>query len=232
MHPLWGFLWEKKIILCLFKKKKFPQGKGDIWGSDYCQLDKRRNHCRKDMVDANRSGVSETWTLVVWEDASRQAERSLYRGHMIWVILCREWGVCPQTGASEQDLLGNTVFEDVMRWRVWDEVLLGKGGPKPNSEGRRFSCLVVSSSLPPHGLSFTRLLCPWDSPGKHTGAGCHALLQGIFPTQGSNPHLLHWQAGSLASEPAGTPALSLKPPSLARRHSNQLHVLPYNKRSW
>ena len=32
--------------------------------------------------------------------------------------------------------------------------------------------------------------CPWDSPGKDTGAGCHALLQGIFPTQGSNPGLM------------------------------------------
>ena len=32
--------------------------------------------------------------------------------------------------------------------------------------------------------------CPWDSPGKNTGVGCHALLQGILPTQGSNPHLL------------------------------------------
>ena len=30
-----------------------------------------------------------------------------------------------------------------------------------------------------------------DSPGKNTGVGCHALLQGIFPTQGSNPCLLH-----------------------------------------
>ena len=32
--------------------------------------------------------------------------------------------------------------------------------------------------------------CPWDSPGKNIGLDCHALLQGIFPTQGSNPHLL------------------------------------------
>ena len=32
-----------------------------------------------------------------------------------------------------------------------------------------------------------------DSPGKNTGVGCHALLQGIFPTQGSNPGLLHWR---------------------------------------
>ena len=38
---------------------------------------------------------------------------------------------------------------------------------------------------------------PWDSPGKNTGVGCHALLQGIFPTQGSNPSLLNRQANSL-----------------------------------
>ena len=42
---------------------------------------------------------------------------------------------------------------------------------------------VVSDSLPPHGLEPARLLCPWDSPGKGTGVGFHALLQGIFPTQ-------------------------------------------------
>ena len=37
----------------------------------------------------------------------------------------------------------------------------------------------------------TRLLCMWNSPGKNTGVGCHSLLPGIFPTQGSNPGLLH-----------------------------------------
>ena len=36
----------------------------------------------------------------------------------------------------------------------------------------------------------TRLLCPWDSPGKNPAVGCHFLLQGIFPTQGSNLSLL------------------------------------------
>ena len=50
---------------------------------------------------------------------------------------------------------------------------------------------VVSDSLRPHGLWPARLLCPWDSPGKNTGEGGHSLLQGIFPTQGSNPGLLH-----------------------------------------
>ena len=50
---------------------------------------------------------------------------------------------------------------------------------------------VVSCSLPPQGLQPSRLLCPWDSPSKNTGVGSHSLLQGIFPTKVSNPHLLH-----------------------------------------
>ena len=49
----------------------------------------------------------------------------------------------------------------------------------------------MSNSLQPHGLQPTRLLCPWDFPGKNTEVGCHFLLQGIFLTQGSNSHLLH-----------------------------------------
>ena len=44
-----------------------------------------------------------------------------------------------------------------------------------------------SDSLRPHGLQPARLLCPWDFPGKNTRMGCHVLLRGIFPTQGSNP---------------------------------------------
>ena len=64
------------------------------------------------------------------------------------------------------------------------------------------SASVVYYFLQPCGLHPTRLLCPWDSPGKNTGMGCYALLQGIFPSQGSNLCLLcllHWQADSLLS---------------------------------
>ena len=43
-------------------------------------------------------------------------------------------------------------------------------------------CSVVSL-CDPHRLQPTRPLCPWDSPGKNTGVGCHFLPQGIFPTQ-------------------------------------------------
>ena len=46
-------------------------------------------------------------------------------------------------------------------------------------------CLVLCNPMDcsPLGSSL------WNSPGKNTGVGCHSLLRGIFPTQGSNPHL-------------------------------------------
>ena len=43
----------------------------------------------------------------------------------------------------------------------------------------------------PNSLQLHRLFLLWDSPGKNPGVGCHSLLQGIFPTQGSNPRLVH-----------------------------------------
>ena len=53
--------------------------------------------------------------------------------------------------------------------------LLGGGGGAQ-------SCLTLQSA---------RLLCPWNFAGKNTGVDFHYLLQGISPTQGWNPHLLH-----------------------------------------
>ena len=59
-----------------------------------------------------------------------------------------------------------------------------------------------------YGLKPSRLLSPWDSPGKNTGVGGHPHLQGIFPTQGSNLrllHLLNCQADSLPLVPPRKP---------------------------
>ena len=50
------------------------------------------------------------------------------------------------------------------------------------------SCSFMSDSLWPHGL-----YSPWNSPGQNTGVGSLSLLQGIFPTQGSNPGLPHYR---------------------------------------
>ena len=48
-------------------------------------------------------------------------------------------------------------------------------------------------------------LCPWDFPGKNMGMGCHFLLQGIFPTQGLDSSLLHWQVMPLPLSQQGSP---------------------------
>ena len=77
-------------------------------------------------------------------------------------------------------------------------------------------------SVSVHVRSIAKLcltLCnPMDySPSKNTGIGCHFLLQGNFPTQGSNLHPLHWQVNSLP-EPPGKPGClcrsSFRPVSL------------------
>ena len=62
-----------------------------------------------------------------------------------------------------------------------------------NTSGIACCCLVTKQHLT------LWLLCPWDFPGKNAGVGCHFLLQGICPTQESNPHLSclpYWQADS------------------------------------
>ena len=46
---------------------------------------------------------------------------------------------------------------------------------------------------------------PWNSPGQNTGAGSHSLLQGIFPTQGSNPGLLHCRQNVYQLSHQGSP---------------------------
>ena len=66
---------------------------------------------------------------------------------------------------------------------------------------------VVSDSLGPHVLLLARLFCPWNFPGKNAGADCSFLFQGIFPTQGSNPHLASPALAGrfFTTEPPGKP---------------------------
>ena len=68
----------------------------------------------------------------------------------------------------------------------------------------------MSDSLQSSGLQPTRLLYPWDSPGKNTGVGGHALLHGIFQ---------YWQVGYLV--PSGKPTEDLQFSSV----QSQSHVL-------
>ena len=67
---------------------------------------------------------------------------------------------------------------------------------------------VVSSPLWPHGPWPSRLLYPWNFPGKNTGVGCHFLLCGIFPAQELNMCLLYWRVYPLPLCHLGSPQLS------------------------
>ena len=82
---------------------------------------------------------------------------------------------------------------------------------------------LVTKSCPallqPTDYKPSSLLCPWDFPGKNTEVGCHFLLQGIFPTQGSNPHLMHWQADSLPQSHIGSPPIIVSSPNVCMHYT-------------
>ena len=64
-----------------------------------------------------------------------------------------------------------------------------------------FNSSVTPMDCGPPGCSLQGIL-----QAKNTRLGCHALLQGMVPTQGSKRHLLHWQVDSLPLSPQGSPA--------------------------
>ena len=70
-----------------------------------------------------------------------------------------------------------------------------------------FSCSVASDSLRPYGLWPTRLLCPWDFPGKSTGAGCHFLQGSSQPRDWTCISCI--AGGFFTTEPPGKPSLAL-----------------------
>ena len=86
----------------------------------------------------------------------------------------------------------STCVWHTIHFRVLDKSPLldpGRGSPSWNS------CVWLFATPCSPGV-----FCPWAFPSKNTGMACCFLLQGIFPTQGLNPcllHLLHWQADSL-----------------------------------
>ena len=106
----------------------------------------------------------------------------------------------PQGIASSHSKLGGRKTGSFPRDSRESRALLTLGFRLQTSRIVREVCVcarsVMANSLQPSGLQPTRLLCPWNSPGKNTGVGCHVLLQGIFLTQRSHPYLLHWQADS------------------------------------
>ena len=127
------------------------------------------------------------------------------------------WNSCCSLALMEQEPLttcGVTVSSTAKSSLLPLLVKLQESLHRGNSTPAGFYCLCVKS------FQSCLLLCnpmdcslpgssrgPW-SPGKNTGVDCHALLQGIFPTQGSNPPLLcllHWLVDSSPLVPPGKP---------------------------
>ena len=99
-----------------------------------------------------------------------------------------------------------------LRQEYWNGLPFPSPGhlPTPGTEPMflTFPTLAGSSLVPPgkdfknESVSYsvtlsnpkepTRLLWPWNSPGKNTGVDCYSLLQGSFPTSGSNPTFGHY----------------------------------------
>ena len=95
-------------------------------------------------------------------------------------IAARRFTVCATREASTHSV-------SALSLTLWFPLLI-RSFVQPSRDPKRESeiCSVVSDSLQPHGL-----YSPWISQGQNTGVGSLSLLQGIFPTQGPNPGLLH-----------------------------------------
>ena len=137
-------------------------------------------------------------------------------------------GMLWSKGYGKNTALCLTDWESLLRERAWlaqvdeDCRLQEGGGTEAASQSalanfRAVLCLVAWKKV--KVKSYPTLCDPMDcsppdssvhgeSPGKNTGVACHALLQGIFPTQGSNPGLPHCTADSLPVELPELPQLN------------------------
>ena len=114
--------------------------------------------------------------------------------HGIFQARIMEWvAISFSRGSSwprDQILVSCTGSWILYHWATWEAPLLvlvvGNWDWSMDEATWSESRSVVSDSLRPHGL-----YSPWNSPGHNTGVGSLSLLQGIFPTQGWNPGLLH-----------------------------------------
>ena len=118
--------------------------------------------------------------------------------HWLWDVNWVKWETMMPCLCIQRCSLGHV--------RLGNERNCGKLVPWFSMNEGECCCLVAKLALlRPHGLYPNRLLYPWEFPGKNPGLGCHFLLQGIFPTQGLNPHLLHRQVESFPLSHPGSP---------------------------
>ena len=131
-------------------------------------------------------------------------------------------------------LLGSSIH-GILQARILEWVFISSS--RESSQPRDQTCVSYVSCISRRVLYHECHLgsCPglsretqFTPPGQNTGVGCHALLQGIFPTQGSNLRLLyvlHWPVGSLPSEdPAYSSLLRTWPCSSQPRFQGRMRA--------
>ena len=136
------------------------------------------------------SRFSHVWLCAILWTVAHQASLSMgFSRQEYWSVLsCSPPGDLPQPGIKPVSLTSPALASKFLTTRATSEVPeIWMKWKKVTQTCRKWteSCSVVSNSLLLHGYS------PWNSLGQNTGAGSLSLLQGIFPTQGSNPGLLH-----------------------------------------
>ena len=128
------------------------------------------------------SHIIDLWVCVHWGGGESQALPGHRKYDQSLVSEEEHWGM--------QKVPLSPGWTHSLKWKLREACEVSRE-PAGWEKTENVSSSVVSDPLPSHGPSPTRLLCPWHSPGKNTRVGCHFLLQGIFPTQGSNLGLLH-----------------------------------------
>ena len=117
-------------------------------------------------------------------------------------------------GWSELSCQSQTmIVGKIFSWAIYKSVRWSRLTQLSESEVAQ-SCLTLCDPMD------TRLLHLWDFLGKSTGVGCHFLLQGFFPAQGSNPGLLHCRQTLCCLSQQGSPKERLKIPHAAIKTSH------------
>ena len=185
----WRSLTHSKLKICAFHGQS--PGNCQEWDT-YKEICPREFPARGQMTSAERGWVSDHETQNCFDQTQRHCP---FHGTASGIPKER---TSKKSTKSLQDNHPSTSTTSVVTMPDYEwSHQKGSSPPPPPAPALCVLCLVTQSCptlCDPMDCSPPGSSVHGDSPGKNTGVGCHALLQGIFPTWGSNPDLLHcWQ---------------------------------------